>query len=124
MKGDFCVAQSTKFYLFEVKFPQELSINVVSHKYFSGRGEPILLKEISFLGFDPLYRHLSHLKQIENPDFTRYELGYQTPFFGTHCEKIGSFRDIIFHNFIVQLSQDWNRKLSSDHRNHSQSFQF
>ena len=31
----------------------------------------------------------------------------------THCEKICSFRDIIFHNFIVQLSQDWNRKLSS-----------
>ena len=40
----------------------------------------------------------------------------QTPFFGTHCDKIGSlrfcgvsFRDIIFDNLIVQLSPDWNR---------------
>ena len=46
-------------------------------------------------------------------EFERPLGAFKHLFFGTLCEKIGSFRDIIFHNFIVQLSQDWNRKLSS-----------
>ena len=59
-------------------------------------------------------------QRLSVAEFERPLGAFKHPFSGTHGEEIGSlwfcgdsFRDIIFHNFIVQLSQDWNRKLSS-----------